>query len=389
MSPFFAPIRTTRSFNDDLQSLHDVLVAGKLSGTADIVNSYELKLAERFGSKYCLALSSGSTAIHVALHVAGVDRSKEVIVPATAPVPSVLPILCLGATPVFTDTAEGSFGLDVADVERKLTARTAAVLTVPLYGYPQDYDALLKLLVPRGIPLVEDAAQAHGATLSSRTVGSLGLIGCFSTHDNKFISTGEGGFLVTNSESHYEAAKSFARLGGLDGINEGYNFKLAALAAGLGQNRLKYLDEILVARRERAAYIKRALSHLDLAEISIPDDGCPNYYALVFRVEPNKYDGRKIREFLHSEGVESDFIRYGYTCAYYRPIFSQFFRDHCVNAENFLQSLITLPTHPGISNAIVARLQEKLSAALLMEGRHFNLLGSDCDRSLSSRIARS
>lgn len=345
-------------FPDDLSSIASVLQYKKLSGTSDIVSEYEGALAEWFGVRFCVAVSSGSSALIAALKASGAGPGTEIVIPCTAPIPSVLPILALGATPVAVDTEPDSFGLSLDRVAEVINPRTRALLVVPVWGYGSNERAVQKIAIDAGIPMIEDAAQAHGSTIGGQKLGTIGTVGCFSTHDNKPLSTGEGGFLLTNDEGFYRRLRSICHLGGLDGKHFGFNFKLGALAAGLGLKRLGNLERIISGKRAVAQKLTSALRPYGFLEVSAQPENCPNRYSLVLRT-PNS-DGDELRHYLHDRGIESDIIKYGYRLIYEHSLF-QGTGNSCRNAEALLRTSVTLPTHPGVSLKVIDRIVEYLS----------------------------
>lgn len=176
----------------------------QLSGTSKWIEEYEKKLASFFKCKYAVAVSSGTSAIHCALYASNVKEGDEVIVPATAPMMTALPILELKANPIFVDTNLNNFGYDIQDLRKKVTDRTKAIICVPMWGYPFEYDEIKEISKEKNIVLIEDAAQAHGSIINNKFVGTCSDIGCFSTHDKKLLSTGEGGFILTDIKEYHE-----------------------------------------------------------------------------------------------------------------------------------------------------------------------------------------
>lgn len=233
--------------HDELHAVRDTLVTADLSGNTEVIGLYEQELANWFDVRFAVACSSGTAAIHLALLALGVGPSAEVIVPATAPVMTALPVLAVGAVPVFADVAHpATFALDLADVVGKLTPRTRAVIAVPMWGYPADGPELTQACRDWGVPLVEDAAQAHGTSLFGRYAGTQGVIGRFSTHARKLICTGEGGFCTTDDPALADRLRQLRNLGqppgsGEFGVGFGLNYKLSALAATLGRVQLSRL----------------------------------------------------------------------------------------------------------------------------------------------------
>jgi len=330
---------------NDFKYIKKVLENKKLSGTADIINEYESKLADFFNSKFAVATSSGTSAIQTALFVVGVKQGDEVIVSSTCPVMSVFPIMQAGANIIFCDTAEDNFGLSINDLEKVITPKTKAVIEVPMWGYPTDVKELRRVLKSRNIPLILDLAQAHGTKLNNRYLSYYGDISCFSTHDRKILATGEGGFILTNNENYYNKSKSFIAFGNMNTIDYRLNFKLGALQAALGLNRIDYISKQLKIRKSNAKYIKDGLKHPQISELAIIENGEPNYYTLLLKL--NLDDTHKFIDYLSAKGIPSDIIKYNCKVLYKYPILSKFKRV-CPNSEKLLQSITTIPVHPGL-----------------------------------------
>ena len=332
----------------ELAEIVEVLLDGRLSGGAPIIARYEQALARYFGVAHAVAVNSGSSALHAALHALGVGPGTEVIVPAVAPLPTAMPVLTAGATPVIVDVLPGSLALDPDDVGRVLTSRTRAAISVPLWGYPADTQASEVMLAEAGVPLIEDAAQAHGTQVRGRHAGTLGVLGCFSTHDRKLLSTGEGGFVLTDHPDLFEHIEHYTRLGHLRGQTHGVNYKLAGPLAAIGLRRLAHLDDQLTVRRARARRILDALPQDGpLAELAHGPADSPNYYSLVLTTgvpDPT------IAQRFTAAGLPPDSIRYGYRPLYHQPIFAPYARP-CRNAETLTAATLQLPVHPGMTEA--------------------------------------
>jgi dTDP-4-amino-4,6-dideoxygalactose transaminase len=337
--------------NQDVPEILAALYAGTLTGKADVVARYEHLLANTFNSQYAVATSSGSTAIQAALHCLGVRPGDEVLVPAVAVLPSVFPISANAARPVAVDVRPNSLDFDPRDLVRKITPRTKAALIVPLWGYPIDTEETKEILERYRIPLIEDAAHAHGAMLGHRYVGTFGTIGCFSTHDRKLVSTGEGGYILTDSLELANSVRDFTRLGNLSGEVWGVNFRFNALAAALGIARLPDLHKLISVRRKNANIIIRALDgSKKIRELEHPSAGIPNYYNLVLdvNIEPNAR--RELDAELNKIGLQTDQARYGYDVFYRRNVYSVV-EASCPNADQLLSRLIQLPVHPNLTES--------------------------------------
>jgi dTDP-4-amino-4,6-dideoxygalactose transaminase len=338
-----------------------VLSGGVLSGGAQVVADYEAALAARFGVAHAIAVNSGSSALHAVLHVLGARPGTEVMVPATAPLPTAFPILTTGATPVIVDVAEGALGLDPVDVARKLTTRTVAALSLPLWGYPAGVAPARQVLADAGIPVVEDAAQAHGTLVGGRHAGTLGIAGCFSTHDRKLLSTGEGGFILTDDDTLAEKAENYTRLGHLTGRQHGVNYKLAAPLAAIGLRRLPGLEAQITARTANArAVLSELPAGSTLRELPLDQEDKPNYYCLVLKA--SRAAGPRIAADLTSCGLSPDTIRWRYQGLHHRAVFARW-ACPCPQADALIAATFQIPVHPGLDPAALRYITKALRAA--------------------------
>jgi len=345
----------------ELDEIADVLADGRLSGGAPVVASYEQALAAWFGVKRAVAVNSGSSALHATLVALGVRAGDEVLVPATAPVPTAMPILTCGATPVVVDTQPGSLAFDPAHLNARLSPRTKAAVSLPLWGYPADDAAAADVLAGAGVPLIEDACQAHGTIVRGRYAGTSHRTGCFSTHDRKLLSTGEGGFILTDDEDLAERIDHYTHLGHLTGASHGVNYKLAAPLAAIGVRRLASLSEQIRNRRANAARLLRVLQDGGpLIELVHDQADRPNYYNLVL-VAPLALARPLAAAFVRA-GLPPDSIRFGYRPLYHRPIFSTF-AAACPNAEQLTATTFQLPVHPGMSESAIAWVADRIRVA--------------------------
>ena len=341
----------------ELDEIQTLLADGRLSGGAPILPTCETALARYFGAARAIAVNSGSSALHAALACLDVRAGTEVLVPATAPLPTAMPILTCGATPVIVDTLPGSLALDPDDVARKMTARTRAAITLPLWGYPADDSTAANLLARAGITIIEDACQAHGTRIRGRYAGTLGTVGCFSTHDRKLVSTGEGGFLLTNDEDLAGRIDSYTHLGHLGG-SHGVNYKLAGPLAALGLRRLAGLDRQIDQRRHNAQRILAALPADGLLhELQYGADDRPNYYNLVLAVHGH---AAAVGAALAASGMPADSVRYDYQPLYRQSIFNNFASD-CPNAEHLATNTVQLPAHPAMSDATIGWVADRVA----------------------------
>ena len=253
----------------------DCLESGWISSVGPYVSRFEQAFGAFCGATHALAVSSGTAALHLALAARGIGPGDEVIVPALTFVATANAVTYTGARPVFADVDPVTWTLAPADVERKLSSKTRAIVAVHLYGHPADLDALREIARPRKVLLVEDAAEAHGARYRGQIVGALGDIGCFSFFGNKLLSTGEGGMVVTNDAALAESANSLrghapgrgpsARY---DHPRVGYNYRMTSLQAALGCAQLEDLDTVLGRQQATADLYRKRLGKV--AGITLP-----------------------------------------------------------------------------------------------------------------------
>lgn len=342
----------------------------ELSGSAKVVGQYEKALAAKFGSRAAVTVSSGTVSIFAALWALGVGPGDEVVVAPTAPVMSGLPILQIGATPVFVDvTAEPGFGFDPDALRRALSPQTKAILCVPLWGYPIDMEAVMAIAEGANVAVVEDVAQSHGVTWKGRYLGTFGAVGCFSTHERKLITTGEGAFLLTDDTALEAKLRVLSRYGiknDVAGEHLGSNYKLGAIPAALGLSQLAKLDAKISARKRVGDRIREGLKALPLREFAIEPSSVHNGYSLVYQVLDSDIDVEALGARLQAKGVVSDTWRYKYKPMYRLELFAPYARP-CPNAEAIIPQTITFPCHEGLLpedvDYVVAAIVEEVQAS--------------------------
>lgn len=252
------------------------------------VAAYEEEWAEHAGVRHALAVNSGTSALFCALVAAGVGPGDEVILPAFAWSSDANVILQLGAIPIVVDI-DDTLTIDVDAVERHLTDRTAAILSVHMRGAPCAMGPLLSLAADAGVSVVEDACQAVGVRLDGQRVGSFGRVAAFSTQYAKLVSTGEGGVTVTNEKDCYEAALdahdpgAALRRGSELSAYPGLNLRCTELQAAVGRVQLRRVDAVAANMRGHASRIAAAiLARGDLALRRLADGGQDNGVAVIF-----------------------------------------------------------------------------------------------------------
>jgi dTDP-4-amino-4,6-dideoxygalactose transaminase len=281
------PLTDVQITEEDVDAVLDCLRSGWLT-MGPRTEAFEGAFADYVGSRHAVAVSSGTAALHLAARATQIEPGDEVIVPGLTFVASASAFRFVGAHPVFCDVESPTRpNLDPADVDRRLTPRTKAVVAVHFCGYPADVLALRELCDDRGLTLIEDAAQAVGATVdgTGRKTGTVGDIGCFSLFSKKQLCVGEGGMVVTDDDelaarvrslrSHAMTTVTWDRHRGhassYDVTDIGFNFRLDEPRAALGRSRLPRLDADIAARRRTVRTYRDRLAGLDGLELAWDD----------------------------------------------------------------------------------------------------------------------
>jgi len=301
------------------QMLLDAFDSNWIAPTGPDLDAFERELAERVGVEHAVALSSGTAGLHLSLMLLGVAPGDEVLVPSFTFVATAAAVSYLGATPVFVDSAASTWTIDPALVAEELARRArrgrlpAALVTVDLYGQCADYDALSSLCGEYEIPLVQDAAEALGATYRGRQAGSFGQAGVFSFNGNKIITTSGGGMLVSASGQLAEAARHLATQARdpfphYEHSAIGYNYRLSNLLAAVGRAQLRGLDDRIRRRKSTYRAYQSALGDLPgLALMPVADYGEPNWWLTCVTIDPEQFgaDREQVRLALEAVDIES------------------------------------------------------------------------------------
>lgn len=246
---------------EEVQAIREVILSGRLvSGKK--VEEFERDFAAYLGVKGACAVNNGTAALHVALAVLGLGPGDEVIVPPLTFMSTITAVFHQNAIPVFADIDPDSFCISPADIARRLTERTRAIIPVHYLGNAADLDAIMALAGDRGLYVIEDCAQAHGTEYKGRKVGSIGHLGAFSFYATKHMTTGEGGMLTSDNEEWLRQAKIIRSHGLInrdDHVCLGYNYRMNEIAAALGLVQLKKLDRLNERRIAHSLYLLEEL----------------------------------------------------------------------------------------------------------------------------------
>lgn len=283
MIPIAKPYLTA----DEAQAAYDTILTGWIT-QGPRVAEFEEKFAAYTGAKYAVAVSNCTTALHLAMIVAGIGPGDEVICPSMSYIATANSIKYVGAKPVFAEVNPVTYNLDVKDAARKITPRTKAILLVHQIGMPADIDAFKELASIHNLKLIEDAACAAGSSYKGAKIGSHSELVCFSLHPRKVISTGDGGFVTTSREDYYQRMKLLRQHGMSindrvrhessklifeDHIEVGYNYRMTDIQAAVGIKQLEKLDWIVEERRKIAMRYHEAFRDIDYIRLPNEENG--------------------------------------------------------------------------------------------------------------------
>ncbi|HYO54446.1 DegT/DnrJ/EryC1/StrS family aminotransferase [Archangium sp.] len=341
-----------------------IRASNSLSGDSTVVAEYEARLASHFGTRHAIAVSSGTAAIHAALE-ACITPGNEVLVPVIAVPMTVNAVLQAGGKPVFYDRGERGFIPCLDSLERYRSDRARVVLTVSMWGYPAIDEALLEFARHHHLVIIEDTAQGLGTVNRQRFEGTIGDIGCFSTHEFKLMSTGEGGFVLTNHEEVATRIRSFSRIGfdakrGGFGHRPGINYKLSSPQAALGLYQLANLAAKVTQRNGKMDRWRQALlAHPRVRDFfDAPDVALNGYSAVLTLVDAEPGLARRLAETLYGRGILTDIHRYKQSYMTDFPLYQPFYqqgpytgdkRRDFPNATRFIDSAVVLPTHDSVT----------------------------------------
>lgn len=319
------------------------------------VSRFEVEFAKYLGVDYATTVCNGTAALHIALLALGIGPGDEVIVPTLTYIAAVNAIAYVGATPVFADSLASTWQLDPADVRRKITRRTKAVLAVHLYGLPCDLDELTEICRANSLYLIEDCAEAFGAIYKDHHVGTFGDIATFSFFGNKTITTGEGGMVIARDPELIEKAR---RLKG-QGVSPtkeywhevlGFNFRMNNICAAIGLAQLEMADVILRKKRQVAEWYREKLRDQPL-DLHVEIEDTRHSFWMCSATAGDEATRDALRSHLRDRGIET---RPTFHPAHTMPVF---FREESLPvAESIGRRGFNLPSYPGLTEDLVERI---------------------------------
>lgn len=348
---------------NDVTAVSKVIRRGTYWTMGPEIDQLETSIARFTGRNYGISFNSGTSALHAALLAYHIKQGDEVIVPSFTFIATANVVVLTGATPIFADIEEQSYALDPEDVKEKITTKTKAIIPVHYGGCPCKHIVALKEIAQdHHLIFIEDAAESLGAKIHNTLVGTFSDTAMFSFCQNKVITAGEGGLLVTDSKpimetlhlirSHGRVESSegyFTTTKELDYIQTGYNYRMPSINAALVLSQFKKFNTIIRIRREKAAYLSKRLSKIKSIQTPTESNGENNVYQLYTIRLPDKSTRDRLQEYLTHAGIMTKvYFEPIHLKTYYKKEFHYKQGDFPVT-EKMSETLLTLPLYPTLT----------------------------------------
>jgi len=338
---------------EEQRAVSEVLESGMIASGPKVA-LFEKQFAQYVGTKYAVATTSGTTALHLALLSLGIKKGDEVIIPSFSFIATANIILFCNAKPVFCDVDPRTFNIDTFKIENLITDKTRAIMPVHLYGQPANMKPIIEIAEKNGIYIIGDAAQAHGAKYENKMVGSFGNLECFSFYPTKNMTTGEGGMITTNNEDLVEKARSIQNHGrkktkwGYEHGRLGYNYRMTDVAAAIGIEQLKKLPGFVKKRRKNAQLYDKNIYSVETPYVLDKTEHAYQQYTIKTKKRESLINKLKNNEI-------------GYGIYYPKPLhfydhLKQYAHDDLKNSEMLVQEVLSLPIHPALSEQDLATI---------------------------------
>lgn len=355
--------------NEAIEAAVDALRSGQLV-QGERVTAFEKALASYLGVKHAVATSSGTAALHLAMLALGIGADDEVICPAFTFPATVNVVERCGARPVLVDISLDDYNMDMIATARALTKRTKAIMVVHAFGNPAPVEFLCEIARGWGVPIVEDAACALGASVGGKMAGTFGKLGCFSFHPRKALTTGEGGLVVSDDDSlasRLRALRDHGRSPDIHGRNvfahAGLNYRMTEFQAALGLSQLPQLDEEIAKRRTLAAWYR---AWIPPGQVTLPLEqiGRQHSYQSYHVLLPEHAERERVSAAMLAAGIETAVGAHAIGCLPYYQARYGWGRSDQPNAALAAQRGLALPIGGHVMVEDVKRISEELRRAV-------------------------
>jgi len=351
------PINAPQIGEEEIEAVVKVLKSGVLTnglGAGPMVTKFEKAFAKFVKAKHAIAVNTGTAALHLAITGACIKPGDEVILPSFTFVATAEVVVMAGAKPVFVDIDPETYNISSLKIAKAITKNTKAIMPVDLYGLPADIQPIREIADKHGLLVIEDAAQAHGATYKGKLVGAFADVACWSFYASKNMTTGEGGMTTTNNDEMAEKMRFMRSHGEKDkykSIMLGHNYRMPEIQAAIGCVQLEKLPKFLAKRRENAKRLTEILRKAESLQLPKEPKGCKHsWYLYTVRLKDAKEKERDgIVEELRRKGIDAQ-VYYRYP-VHLMPYYSSFGKYKLPETEKAAKQVFSLPVHPGVTAA--------------------------------------
>lgn len=342
-------IKMHNEISDEIKGVVNEVIDSNYYIKGAYTSKFEENFAKYCNAKYCVGVGNGLDAITLSLRAIGIGQGDEVIVPSHTFIATVLAISSTGATPVFVEPNDKDFTIDAKKIEEKVTTKTKAIIAVHLYGQCAEMDTIMEIARRHNLKVVEDAAQAHGATYKGRKTGSLGDIAAFSFYPGKNLGAmGDGGCITTNDENLANRVRKLGNYGSIEKYNheiKGVNSRLDEMQAAILDVKLKYLDKW---NKQRNYIANRYLKEIKNDLVTLPYVNENNYHVWhLFVIRINNRD--VFQEYLKKLGI-STLIHYP-KAIHKQKAYEELNSMDYPLATEYAKSVISLPMYYGMTDS--------------------------------------
>lgn len=355
--PIYAPLITEAEKSYVTACMEDTWLSSK----GKFVQQFERAFAAYCDVPYAVSCSSGTTALFLVLKLMGVKKGDEVIVPTFTMISTAFAVSYTGAVPIFADCLPDSGNINPDYIERLITKKTKVIIPVHVYGNPCDMKSIRRIADKHGIRILEDAAEALGATYRRKHIGGISDFSAFSLYVNKIVTTGEGGMITLKSSLLYRQLKrmnnyAFSSKRHFWHEHIGYNFRLSNIQAAIGLGQMEHIEDTLRRKWIITFWYKKYLKTVRdrIIPYALNPNGTGNFWHMAYRIPEKGVDIMKLRNFLGQNGVET---RGAFIPLHLQPVYwKKTYNGHFPHAEQLSQTSILLPSGPTLTELDVERI---------------------------------
>ena len=364
------PINIPQIGEEEIKAVVKVLKSGIIThalGAGPMVTKFEEAFAKFVKAKHAIAVNTGTSALHLAIMGAGIKRGHEVVLPSFTFVATAEVIAMAGAKPVFVDINPETYNISPSEIEKVITKKTKAIMPVDLYGLPADMQPIREIAETHELTIVEDAAQAHGASYKRKPPGAFADAACWSFYASKNMTTGEGGMITTNNDELAENVRFMRSHGEKEKYRSlilGHNYRMPEMQAAIGLIQLKKLPKFVAKRRENAKRLSAKLRKAEILQLPKEPKGYKHsWYLYTVRLKGAKGRRRdKIVETLKQKGIGAEV--YYVNPIHLMPYYRKFGKYRLKETEKAAKQVFSIPVHPGVTTEQISFIGKSVLHAI-------------------------